>query len=130
MPGMYMRGHQFVGIFVVIVTRSVEGGFSPQGLMRSTNLNMLMVKVKSQAIRANSKTATNDFDLLQAAFWCPCGSASQLPSTPAIDSKASARLADSKIMKARSRRTSRSFAAGGLSPRGLEKYSSYVIMRM
>jgi hypothetical protein len=119
-----------MGIFVAIVNATLRDDSVPQGLMRSTNLNMLMVKVKSQAIRANSKTATNDFDLLQADFWRPCGRASQLPSTPAIDSKASARLADSKIMKARSRRTSRSFAAGGLSPRGLEKYSSCVIMRM
>src|SRR5437763_15053046 len=98
--------------------------------MRSTVLNMLIVKVNSQAINATNKTEANDFDLLQTALRTRSIRVSQLPSTPAIDSNANARLADSKIINTRSSRTSRNFAAGGLNPRGMERNSSYAIIRI
>jgi len=91
---------------------------------------MLTAKVRLHAINAIIRIPQRALTLLQIIVLAPLTVVVQLPSFSVRAAKASARLADSKIIKNRSKRTRRIFAFGERRPNGLPVYSSQVMYRM
>jgi len=98
--------------------------------IQGTYLNMLTAKVRLHAINAIIRIPQRALTLLQIIGLAPFAVCVQLPSFSVRAAKASARLADSKMIKNRSKRTRRIFAFGDRRPNGLPVYSSQVMYRM
>lgn len=92
---------------------------------------MLTAKVKLHAINAIIKMAQSAFTLPHTMLFVSLiGPTLQAPSRFVKAVNASAKFADSNMMKNRSNKTSRILAFGDRRPNGLPVYSSYVMYKI